>query len=68
MIAGRLRSVQRTLALAPIELAEVTAAERDPHDAVAIDVRAAHAEAGQRRGVDFRQHASSDRSAASAPG
>ena len=55
MIAGRFRSVERTLALATIELTEVTAAERDPHDPVAIDVGAANAKARQRHGVDFTQ-------------
>ena len=34
----------------------MTAAERNPHDPVTIDVRAAHSEAGQRHMVDFTQH------------
>src|SRR5690606_19174795 len=53
VIAGRLRPVQRPFALAAVERAEVTAAERYPHDAVAIDVGAAHAETRQRRRVDL---------------
>src|SRR5262249_7692946 len=48
VIAGRLGPVERTFALAPIERAEVTARERHPHDAVAVDVGAARAEAGRR--------------------
>src|SRR5690606_39746079 len=53
VVTGRFGAVQRTFAFAPIERSEVPAAERHPHDAVPVDVRAAHAEAGQRRYVDF---------------
>src|SRR5690606_1588811 len=34
MVAGRFRPVQRTFALAPVERSQVSAAERDPDDAV----------------------------------
>src|SRR5690606_10898386 len=53
MVAGRLGTVQRALALASVERAEMTAAERDPDDAFAVDVRAARAEARQRNAVDL---------------
>src|SRR5262249_8350587 len=45
MIAGCGRSVERSLALAPVEAADVTAPERDPNDTLLIDVAAARAEA-----------------------
>ena len=53
MLAGRFRPVQRPLALAPVEAAEVPARERHPVDAVAIDVAAARPVAGKRRLVHF---------------
>src|SRR5690606_20471540 len=53
VIAGRLGTVQRTLALASIERAEMPAAERDPDDALAVDIRTARAEARQRNAVDL---------------
>ena len=55
MIAGRLRSVERTLALAPVEAADMTACERHPHHALAVDIASARAEAWHRNVVDFRQ-------------
>ena len=55
MIAGRLRSVERPLALAPVEAADVAACERHPHHALAVDIAAARAEAGHRYVVDFRE-------------
>src|SRR5690606_39367595 len=55
MVPGRVGPVQQPLALAPIERAEVSAPERYPHDAVAVDVGAAHAEARQRHVVDLRK-------------
>ena len=55
MIAGRLRSVERTLALAPVEAADMAACERHPHHALAVDIAAARAEARHRYVVDFRQ-------------
>ena len=55
MIAGRLRSVERTLALAPVEAADMTACERHPHHALAVDIASARAEARHRYVVDFRQ-------------
>ena len=53
MIAGRLRPVERTFALAPIKTAQVTARQRHPHDALAVDVAAARPETRQRYIVDF---------------
>ena len=41
VIAGGRRAVQRAFALAPVERAEMAAAERHPDDAVAVDVGAA---------------------------
>src|SRR3954462_3875932 len=55
MIAGRLRSVERPLAFAPVETADVAACERHPHHALAVDIAAARAEAGHRNVVDFRE-------------
>src|ERR1051326_1106892 len=55
LIAGGLRSVERTFALATIEAAEMPARERHPDDAVAIDVRAARAETGRGHVVNLRQ-------------
>src|SRR4051812_36645146 len=46
VIAGRLRSVERPLAFAPVETADVAACERNPHHALAVDIAAARAEAG----------------------
>src|SRR5262249_62304362 len=55
MIARRLGCVERPLALAPVEAADVAARERHPCDALALDVAAARTEAGQRHVVDFRE-------------
>ena len=55
MIAGRLRPVERSFALAPIEAAEMAARERRPDDALLVDVGAADAEARQRNVVDLRE-------------
>src|SRR5262249_59373882 len=55
LIAGRLGSVERALALAAVEAADVAARERHPHDALAVDVAAARTEARQRHVVDFRE-------------
>ena len=48
VVAGRLRAVERGLALAAVEAADVAARERHPHDALAVDVAAARAEARHR--------------------
>src|SRR4029077_12507574 len=45
--------VERTLALAPVEAADVAGVERDPHHTVAVDIHAANAEARRRHLVDF---------------
>src|SRR6478735_5259077 len=45
MIAGRLRSIERTFALAAVEAADVAACERHPHHALAVDIASARAEA-----------------------
>ncbi len=55
MVAGRLRPVQRRLALAPVEAADVAAGQRDPHHALAVDVAAARSEAGRWDVVDLRE-------------
>src|SRR6185437_2297704 len=55
LIAGSLGSVQRALALAAVELAQVAAAKRHPHHAVAVYVCPTHAEAGQRHVVDLAE-------------
>src|SRR4029078_3636455 len=55
VIARRLRSIERRLALAPIEAADVAAGQPHPHPALAVDVAAASAKAGQRHGVDLGQ-------------
>src|SRR2546428_3898890 len=44
VVAGGLRPVERPLALAPVEAADVAAAERRPYDALLVDVGAADAE------------------------
>src|ERR1700722_7412673 len=56
-VARRSRPVERPPALAPIELPQVSAREGYPHHAVAIDISAAHAEAGRRYIVDLAQAA-----------
>src|SRR4029077_18520075 len=48
VVAGRLGAVERGLALAAVEAADVAARERHPHDALAVDVAAARAEARHR--------------------
>ena len=53
LIAGCLWSVQRTLALAAVEAAQMAARERHPHDALRVDVAAADAEAGRRDVIDL---------------
>ena len=53
VIAGRLRSVERTFALAAIERPEVTARERHPDHAFRIDVAAADAKAGRGNVIDL---------------
>src|SRR5215470_4238954 len=55
VLAGRIRSVERALALAAIEAREVTAGQRRPHHPVAVDVHAARGIAGRRRLVDLGQ-------------
>ena len=55
VIAGRFRPVERAFALAPVEAAEVAARQRHPHDALAVDVGAADAEARHRHVVDLRE-------------
>src|ERR1700730_6245029 len=55
VIAGRLRSVERTFALAPVKAANMAARERHPHDALAVDVAAARAEARLRHVIDLRE-------------
>src|SRR5262245_7231456 len=47
MIAGRGRSVERALALAPVKTPQVAAAERDPDDALGVDVAAADSIVGR---------------------
>src|SRR5438270_287997 len=46
MVASGFGAVQRAFALAAIKAAQMPAGQRNPHDAFAIDVAAAHAEAG----------------------
>src|SRR6266404_2061530 len=53
VVAGGLGPVQRTLALAPVEAAEMTAAEGHPHDTLAVDIGAARSKAGQWDVVDL---------------
>src|SRR5207249_3775765 len=53
MIAGRLRPVEQTFALAPVEAADVAARERHPDHTLAVDIAAARAEARHRHVVDF---------------
>ena len=55
MIAGRLRPIKRTFALAPVEASEMPARERYPDDAFLVDVAAANPEPRQRHSVDFRK-------------
>ena len=55
VIAGGLRPVERPLALAPVEAADVAAAQRRPHDALLVDVGAADAEVRLRHVVDLRE-------------
>src|SRR5207344_1874445 len=49
------RTVERALAQGAVEAADVATIERHPDDAIAVDVHAAKAEAGQRDLVDFRE-------------
>src|SRR5205814_3646230 len=53
VIAGGLRSVERPLALAPVEAADVAASHRRPHDTLLVDVGAADAEVRLRHVVDL---------------
>src|ERR1700759_4634427 len=55
VIAGCFGAVQWPLAFAAVETAQMTAAQRHPDDAVAIDVGSAHTEAGQRHVEDLRE-------------
>src|SRR5262249_34834342 len=52
VLAGCGRAIERALALAAVEARHVTAGERNPRDAVAVDVMAARAEAGRGYLVD----------------
>src|SRR5579864_8670676 len=52
-IPGRVRSVERTLAFAAIEAAEMAAAERHPDHALAVDIAAARTEAGHWDVIDL---------------
>src|SRR5262249_29321837 len=55
MIAGRLGPVERPLALAPIEAADVARAHRGPYDALLVDVGAANTEVRLRHVIDLGQ-------------
>src|SRR5205085_4171356 len=55
VITRCLRSVERGLALAAVEAADVSAPHRRPHDALLVDVGAADAEVRLRHEVDFRE-------------
>src|SRR5580704_7939625 len=55
MIAGRLGTVERTLALAAIESAEMAASQRHPDHALTVDIAAARAKARHRGVIDFRE-------------
>src|SRR5262249_55851654 len=55
VVAGRVRAVERALALAAIEAHEAAVRGRAPDDAVLVDVAAADAVALLRHVVDFRQ-------------
>src|SRR5262249_6322181 len=47
MLSSSIRPVKRTLALAPVKTAEMTARQRYPEHAVCIDLAAARPEAGR---------------------
>src|SRR5262249_58789856 len=53
LIAGRLGPVERTLALAAVEAADVPAGEGHPDHALAVDIAAARAEARPPHVVEF---------------
>src|SRR5262245_54692722 len=53
VITGGLRTVERSLALTPIEAADVARAHRGPHHALLVDVGAANAEVWLRHVVDL---------------
>src|SRR6516162_7628774 len=53
MVTDCLRTVERALALAPIEAREMTARQRGPHYPVAVDVAAANAKSRRWYVVDF---------------
>src|SRR6185436_7359713 len=55
VITGGLRTVERSLALAPVEAADVARAHRGPHDALLVDVGPANAEVRLRYVVDLGQ-------------
>src|SRR5262245_35983079 len=55
VITGGLRTVERSLALAPVEAADVARAHRRPHDALLVDVGAANAEVRLRHVIDLRE-------------
>src|SRR5207237_8954703 len=55
VLARGARAVERSLALAPVETREMSARERRPDDAFAIDVHAARGIAGERRLEHFRE-------------
>src|SRR5436189_36584 len=55
VLAGCGRAVEWALALAAVEGAEMSARERGPYDALAVDVAAARRIARQRHFVDFSQ-------------
>src|SRR6266513_1546059 len=55
VLARGARAVERSLALAPVETREMSARERRPDDAFAIDVHAARRIAGERRLEHFRE-------------
>ena len=49
MLAGGCRAVERALALAAVEAGQMSAAQRDPGDVVAVDIHAARRIAPHRR-------------------
>ena len=55
MLAGRRRPVERPLAFSPVEAGEMTACQRSPDDAIAVDIHAARRIPVGRRFIDLGQ-------------
>src|SRR5690606_38792619 len=55
MIAGRIRTIERSFAFPPVETDEITARTRAPHDPILVDIATSHADSSFRDGIELAE-------------